>query len=602
MPVLSVTNPNNYEILVSNADSSLVNVTTNKLGSSQKTFTGNTFSFQNAVSFKFYQQTVSGGSTSYSTVDVSSVSQTAIDRFLTYLFLCYYNNSTLIGELNNVADDLVERLQGGAISNNFATSLTNLPAASSNPTYVEFIHMGLNSWYGSTYINGGNSTAQTIAQMYGTRAGQVHVTGTDPTSGSLNTLYDNADTSCWKNFDFNANKYIVYTNLFNGAFSVNSASHWAQYLCLWPIFADLLSADYACIFTDLDSAFLKEGLGFFDRSTRVDTTYGWSGNYILSQFNEWSIPVVCPTWSLSRVAMAYAEEPINNNLPTVSADDDDIYYRWIGPNAEGNIASNFEKVSRSLLPLYWASDSSGNSNFRTNTNTAIVNEHGGTVDSFFNTSLGNIPAEGVNSHIVRAIRQGQPVASFSSAETRQIINNNLSWITKTFNLPSLRNVFTANAGALSADATHYSSANDLYPLEYRTALNNRIEASWVGRNQIASMTATQETLIEAWDFSGAVEPGFEEKTANFNGQLGFYYSVTTSIADITMTLPDISTCADGDQIVVKLRERADPYNFIISVFNNAVSTIDGSRRRILNVQGESIGLVANTQTNTWEIV
>ena len=60
---------------------------------------------------------------------------------------------------------------------------------------------------------------------------------------------------------------------------------------------------------DLDSAFLKEGLGFFDRSARVNATNGWSGNYILSQFNEWGIPVVCPTWSLSRVAMAFAEEP-----------------------------------------------------------------------------------------------------------------------------------------------------------------------------------------------------------------------------------------------------------------------------------------------------
>lgn len=599
MPVLSVSNPNNYEILVENADNSLVGVSTPKLGASQKEFTGNTFSFQNDIFFKFYQQTVSGGSTSYSTVNITGVSTTAINRFLTYLFLCYYNNSTLMGELNNEADDLVERLKGQTISTLFSTTCNNLPSASANPTYVEFVHMGLNSWYGATYINGGNSTAQTVSQMYGTRAGQVHITTVDPTGGSLDTLYDNSDSGCWKNFDFNANKYIVYTNLFSNAFNVRSASHWAQYLCLWPIFADLLSADYACVFTDLDSAFLKEGLGYFDRASRVNATNGWSGNYILSQFNEWSIPVICPTWGLSRMSMMYAEEPIINSLSSQSLNDQAVYYRWIGNDADGNIAQNFEKVSRSLLPAYWAGDISNHSAIRTSTNTAITNAHGGTVDSFFNTSLGNIPAEGVNSHIVKSIRQGQP-QSFSPSETQQLVNDNVSWVMKTLNLGSLKNVFTQSSSPYNA--TYYATANNLYPSEYRTALNNRIEATWASRNEFSAMTSAQETLIQNWTYTGATEPGFEEKTANFTAGLGYYYSVRVTTSNLTMTLPSMDLCADGDQIVVKLQTQSDPYTLTITVDDTSTELIDSATTVVLNTQGESIGLVANTQTNTWEIV
>jgi len=603
MPVLSVSNPNNYEILVENADNSLVGVSTPKLGASQKEFTGNTFSFQNDIFFKFYQQTVSGGSTSYSTVNITGVSTTAINRFLTYLFLCYYNNSTLIGELNNEADDLVERLKGQTISTLFSTSCNNLPSASANPTYVEFIHMGLNSWYGATYINGGNSTAQTTSQMYGTRAGQVHITSVDPTGGSLDTLYDNSDSGCWKNFDFNANKYIVYTNLFSNAFSDRSASHWAQYLCLWPIFADLLSANYACIFTDLDSAFLKEGLGYFDRASRVNATNGWSGNYILSQFNEWSIPVICPTWGLSRMSMLFAEAPIINSLSSKSLNDQNVYYRWIGGDADGNIDQSLEKVSRSLLPAYWAGDINNYSAIRTSTNSAIVSAHGGTANSFFTSSLNNIPVEGVNSHIVRSIRQGSLGASTdeSAYETQKLVNTNLSWVTKTFNLASMRNVFTKADGADHV-ATYFGPANSFYPSEYRTALNNRIVQSWSGRNSFGAMTSDQETLIQNWTYTGATEPGFEEKSASFTAQLGYYYSVATSVAQITMTLPAMSLCSDGDEIVVKFRTRADPYNLVITVNDTSTELIDSANTLTLDAQGEAIGLVANTQTNTWEIV
>jgi hypothetical protein len=308
MPTLvTVSQPANNEILVSSAY--LQNkADIDRIGAATKTrLLDTTIGVDSDIFFKFYTCNDSTGSKVYSALDVSSaISNATIEnRFLSLLFTQYSNDATFVADLGGAMVDISERMNNTALTNNLAATLT-MPTAASNPNYLEYVDMGLKSYFGAAYVNGDNTITNTRSSLRGTRVGQVHLTSIDPLSSPIEAKYDNSTTGCWQFSDYGVEGIIVYTNLFSQNATKGGLSIWSQFLCVHPILASVYDADYACIFNDLDSSFLQSGLGYFDRNARAagnPNFYGWSGNFLLSIFNDWGIPIVCPIWGVPRLAI-----------------------------------------------------------------------------------------------------------------------------------------------------------------------------------------------------------------------------------------------------------------------------------------------------------
>lgn len=479
---VTVTQPANNEIVVSSSYLQSAG-SVNRLGASQIEHTSSTNALINDIFFKFYRCEDTGGTKNYSALDVSgAISNSTIEsQFLTMLLTQYYGDSLIVNDISGPFPDIAERLSGATITNPLATSLTMTPSAEKG-NYVEFVGMGIGSWIGANFINGGSINRAT--PVWGNRVGQVHLTTVDPLS-SPNALYDNSDSGCWNFNDwFSADGIIVYTNLLGGAFFAPGLSVWSQLLCVWPILADTLSADYACIFNSLDQSFLKSGLGYFDRSGRVDTEFGWAGNYLQSIFNDWGIPVISPIWSMSELAMAtYATYgSIGGNLSNNYGSLIDAQKRWrfVGPTANYNIDSVDEKSARSLFPLLWANECRrGNSNSTTSAipsfeSRATTTLGYASVSNYLAASLGTT-TEGYNAHIYKYILNNS-FGSNTPTSTRSYINTtSFSWASKLANQPTLNNCFTTTSG----EPKYFPDAhNDFYGTTagtYGAALRDRIE-------------------------------------------------------------------------------------------------------------------------------
>ena len=478
---VTVTNPASNEIVVSSSYLQGAG-SVNRLGASQIEHTSSTNALINDIFFKFYRCNDTTGTKVYSALDVSgAIADSTIEsQFLTMLLTQYYGDSIIVNDIGGSFPDIAERLSGSAITNPLSTTLTMTPSAERG-NFVEFVGMGLGSWIGANYINGGSINRST--PVWGNRVGQVHLTTIDPLN-SPNAIYDNTDGGCWQ-FDsyFNCDGIIVYTNLLNGAFSAQGLSCWSQLLCVWPILADTLSADYACVFNTLDQSFLKSGLGFFDRSGRIDTEFGWAGNYLQSIFNDWGIPVISPIWSMSDLALSvyatYGSIAANATNNFGSLTDQAKRWRFVGPTASANIDSVNEKAIRSLLPCLWANESRfGNSAALTSTATPKFES---SVSSLGYASVANYMAaclgtttEGYNAHLYRAILQNTS-GSNTPTSTRGYVNNGVSWSSKLSSQPSLAGCFANTSG----EPKYFPAAHDDFygtvANTYGEALRDRIE-------------------------------------------------------------------------------------------------------------------------------
>jgi len=69
-----------------------------------------------------------------------------------------------------------------------------------------------------------------------------------------------------------------------------------------------------------------------------------------------------------------------------------------------------------------------------------------------------------------------------------------------------------------------------------------------------------------------------------------------------MTLPAISGVGDGDQVRIYFRERGSTNDITINVAAASGDLINGSGSFTLDVQYESITLVANTTDAIWEVI
>jgi len=489
MPVVTATNPVSNEIVLSAP--SLVGVSTPRLGQAQREFTTDDVELQAPIFFKFYECDDSTGTKVYTPLNVSIAfaNATVMERMMTMVFLVYYQNNTLVSELSATANSfnpLAERLQGSISPLTPLSDTLAMPPNTSN--FVEFVSMGAGSFFGAGLINA-NSAYDAAPSPWGTRVAQVHLTTTDPLGPApIEALYDNSDTGCWRFHAFNCNGIVVYTNLLSGAFSPSGLSVWSQIACVWPIIALLKNAQYACVFNTLDSSFMRNGLGFFDRHARKNTYYGWSGNYIQSIFNDWGIPLVSPIWSIPDFAVA---KSLFNTVPAYlpfELDDQAILYRFVGPRAAQNISSIKEKTARTILPMLWTDVCLGRSLTWFDIKTATL---GYASSSDYIIACLGVTSEGYNAHIYQAILQSE-FGGFSMTAIRNLVNNSVSWAAKLATQPSMTDVFVDAAG----NPCEYGPAISLFipdgGVSYRNRLRAQIETYTV------PMTGAQETLVEGW--------------------------------------------------------------------------------------------------------
>jgi hypothetical protein len=509
---ITVTNPASNEIVVSSSYLQGAG-SVNRLGASQIEHTSATNALSNDIFFKFYRCSDTGGTKVYSALDISaSIADSNIEsQFLTMLLTQYYGDSIIVNDIGGSFSDIAERLSGiavGSQTTNLSSTLTMTPSGARG-NYVEFVGMGLGSWIGANFINGDSINRAT--PVWGTRVGQVHLTTVDPLSTPIDALYDNSDSGCWQFNDwFNSDGIIVYTNLLGGSFSAQGLSCWSQLLCVWPILADTLSADYACMFNNLDQSFLKSGLGYFDRSGRVSGAdglyYGWAGNYLQSIFNDWGIPVISPIWSMSDLALAaYATygsiggNALNNYGSLI---DPSKRWRFVGPTADYNIDAVNEKSARSLFPTLWANECRrGNSS---TTQSAIPSFESratttlgyASVSNYLAASLGTT-TEGYNAHIYKYILNNS-FGSNTPTSTRSYINTtSFSWASKLASQPSLGACFTDSS--LSEPKYFPAAHDDFYGTTvgtYGEALRDRIEDGAI--IVVQGNTASESTAIQNW--------------------------------------------------------------------------------------------------------
>jgi len=505
MPTLvTVTQPESNEIVLSSsyleAQGSVA-----RLGASQIEHTSATNALVDDIFFKFYLCNDSIGEKLYLPLDVSAAvsDPTVLNQFLTMLFTQYYGDSTFVADIGGAFIDIAERLSGSVTSTNLSETLTVPDSASTS--YVEFVGMGVGSYVGANYINGG--TGERPSQVWGTRVGQVHVTAIDPlASPKQESLYDNTDSGCWQFSDYGCDGIIVYTNISGSATFAPGLSVWSQLLCTWPIIAETLSANMACIFNTLDQSFLRSGLGYFDRAGRVGSFYGWSGNFLQSIFNDWGIPVVSPIWGIGDLGLAaYLNYgglggSIKNNYGAL--DHQAKGFRFIGPQAVDNISLNYEKNVRSQLPLLWANECTRGS---TSLVSSAVANFNATISAlgyasgaqYVSLALADT-AEGYNAHVYKYI-QDEVLGSLNTPTvTREFISSGVSWASKLASQPPLHDVFAdSGSGNPKYFPPAYSSFYDSgLAGTYGAALVNRIvDGSLI---EVEAMNTAQRARLLDW--------------------------------------------------------------------------------------------------------
>jgi hypothetical protein len=202
--------------------------------------------------------------------------------------------------------------------------------------------------------------------LIGTVYKEVHVTDIDPLADAATNpaKYRYLSSTRQNPYVTAGNRtqgMIIYTNLWDDAFSASGMTHYAQFLAIVPVVAKILyvitaSAGYnPVVYLNalLDSTMLQKGAGYYNRATRVDATKGWFGNNLFSFFNEVAgATLVAPFMGFSEYLamknMVYYQLPTSlplaNSVPCI----------WTGPNAAGNLTLNDGKSYVRVIMYYAA--------------------------------------------------------------------------------------------------------------------------------------------------------------------------------------------------------------------------------------------------------
>ncbi len=373
MTIFNVTTSGN-EILITDGSINLKNI-------DMPLFDGtlNTTQWINDIFFRLYQRTGSGvGSYSFSSVNWATLNNHDIGMMLATIFPNLYNNPNITAIQTEYPEftPLFARLNGQPIGSGSAYNFANTfdqtafgtPANLSNSTTCILTHFGIGNVLDDYIPTGGAS-----AGKYG-----IHLTSYDPTD----TLTRDESFYTGALADVGV-QYIIYSNLLFDAFSnygnVPGGIQPFQMLAMWPPISRLLKTveptknPVLYLNALIDTMWLQRGTStYFNRTSRLNTTYGATGNYLLSVFNynpsapsgeSWDIPVFPLFSSLFEHEIVTID--LRNKLPlgVTSAVDNNIAIQYNGGIAQnlsaqyeytGNLALNNKKVFRRLIMLYIA--------------------------------------------------------------------------------------------------------------------------------------------------------------------------------------------------------------------------------------------------------
>ena len=138
-----------------------------------------------------------------------------------------------------------------------------------------------------------------------------------------------------------------------------------------------------------------------------------------------------------------------------------------------------------------------------------------------------------------------------------------------------------------------------------TSVNSdNILANHTGVNYVANNTDTITTHLSAIDNQLALSGSLahSRKDVNFDASVGFHYSIDTTNGVVVVTLPDLSTVSSGDQVRVFFRVRGGVNDISIVKKPLTADTINGQDTFTLDVQYDTITLVANTTDSLWEVI
>jgi hypothetical protein len=148
---------------------------------------------------------------------------------------------------------------------------------------------------------------------------------------------------------------------------------------------------------------LQKGAGYFNRSSRVDTNYGWFGNSIMSFFNELGgAPVITPLIGFSEFLAI--KNMVNTYLTQALPFTNDIPCIWTGINQAANFTRGDAKAYVRLIMYYAALiqryGNLGGSNYINQTQTNLQNALGITPATYYQEGA-NALAVGEYGHFFR---------------------------------------------------------------------------------------------------------------------------------------------------------------------------------------------------------
>ena len=101
---------------------------------------------------------------------------------------------------------------------------------------------------------------------------------------------------------------------------------------------------------------------------------------------------------------------------------------------------------------------------------------------------------------------------------------------------------------------------------------------------------------------GGSSISFSRQSANFSAAVNYHYSITTASGAVTVTLPALSGASDGDTIRIFFRARGSTNNIVVNRATSTSDLINDETSFTLDVEHDSITLIANTTDSIWELI
>jgi hypothetical protein len=334
---------------------------------------GASATWQNPIWFRFCEPIAAseiplGTLRTFQTIDIenifgSSIQGIDIDAMLVILFMNYYTDPTIRAALEAVNPYFVPMFQRLAGETPTTAWSTTFPVISSSgldrKSIALFQDFGVGYTVSSKLVN-------TSDYSIGTLFKEVHVTQIDPLADAtafpakyryLSSTRQNASATVGNR----TQGMIIHTNLWTDAFSAPGMTNYFQFLAMAPILSRILyDIDASGVFNPmayvnslLDSTMLQKGAGYFNRSSRVNTTFGWFGNSIVGFLNDISgCPTILPFIGFSEFLAI--KNMVNTNFTQSLPFTNSIPCIWTGVNQASNFTRNSAKAYVRLIMYYAA--------------------------------------------------------------------------------------------------------------------------------------------------------------------------------------------------------------------------------------------------------